>query len=185
MKIIVTGGAGYIGSHFLEAFLASEYIHDSKIWVLDDLSGGHSEFIDVLRILAHEKDVGEFHFEKRSLLDEDFLKRLMREVDPDIVFHFAGKISVEESVKDPDLYFSHNVKAAKNLLNAMIETSCRQLVFSSSAAVYQPSSDQQPLSETFPIGPASPYGENKRQVEMMIENASKSWGLKSVIFRYF
>ncbi|MBS1959541.1 MAG: UDP-glucose 4-epimerase GalE [Bdellovibrionales bacterium] len=185
MKLLVTGGAGYIGSHFLESFIDSESGHDSKIWVIDDLSGGHSEFIDVLRIQAKKRGVAEFHFDKRSLLEEEFVTRLVKDVNPDVVFHFAGKISVGESVKKPDLYFNNNVKTAKILLSALEHTQCRQFVFSSTAAVYQPSFDQQPLREEFPLGPSNPYGENKLQVENMLEHAAKQWGLGVVVFRYF
>jgi UDP-glucose 4-epimerase len=185
MKIFVTGGAGYIGSHFLEAFLASPFAHDARVWVVDDLSGGHPEFIDALRVQAKERGVREFHFDRKSLLDEEFLQRHVKSIDPDIVFHFAGKISVAESVRDPDYYFAGNVRTTKNLLHALSTTSCRNLVFSSTAAVYQPSFDQKPLQEDSPLGPSSPYGENKLQVENMLDHAARAWGLRSVIFRYF
>jgi UDP-glucose 4-epimerase len=198
MKILITGGAGYIGSHFLESFLNSTMGHDAKVHVIDDLSSGHPEFMEALRVLAKEKGVAEFHFEKKSLLDEAWVSKRLLEINPDIVFHFAGKISVGESVQNPDLYFNYNVKTSRHLLTALSQTQCRKLVFSSTAAVYEPplpapdaayevelAAPPKPLTEDSLVGPSNPYGENKLQVEKMIEQASKSWGLRAVVFRYF
>lgn len=185
MKVLVTGGAGYIGSHFIEAWLQSVYVQDTKLWILDDLSSGHVELIESLRILAKEKGVGEFHFERLSLLDEPALDRKIAQIAPDIVFHFAGKISVGESVEKPDLYFQYNVKASKNLLQAISKTTCRKFVFSSTAAVYEPTPDGSALVEGSKLSPANPYGENKLQVESMLEQAARTWGLNVVVFRYF
>lgn len=185
MKILITGGAGYIGSHVLEALIESDLALDSKFWVLDDLSHGHLEFIESLRVFAKSRGVSEFHFDRRSLLEEEFVLKYVRDINPDIVFHFAGKISVGESVKNPDLYFNGNVRTTRNLLQALQATDCRKLVFSSTAAVYQPSFDQQPLNELSALGPGNPYGENKLQIENMLDNAARTWGLRSVIFRYF
>jgi UDP-glucose 4-epimerase len=185
MKIVVTGGAGYIGSHFIEAWLQSEHAHETRLWIIDDLSSGHQQLIDVLRIQAKERGIREFHFERISVLDPARLAQKIFEINPDLVYHFAGKISVGESVEKPDLYFDYNVKGSKHLLQAMAKTQCRKLVFSSTAAVYEPSADGSPLLETSSLSPSNPYGENKLQVESMIEHAAKEWGLNSIVFRYF
>lgn len=192
--LMITGAAGYIGSHTAEALLAAASSFGLKrLLFLDDLSSGHLETIQTLKALARNQigseNSPELEFFSVSLLDPVGLKKIFAASTIDSVLHFAAKISVEESVANPDLYFKNNVQGSKNLLNAMKESGTKKIVFSSTAAVYgtvqDPNLAYHPLTEGTPLAPINPYGESKFQIEGELMNASEEWGLRAVIFRYF
>ena len=170
MKILVTGGAGYIGS-----FMAKQLIEDGyDVVVFDNLERGHKEAIDK-RAKFVLGDIKSFVT----------LKNLFSNEKIDAVMHFAGYISVEESTKDPQKYYDNNVEGSKNLLRAMMEIgSVDKFIFSSSAAVYG-NSKKIPIPEDHPKNPTSPYGKSKLEVEGMLESFQKEKKLNFVSLRYF
>ncbi len=189
--ILVTGAAGYIGSHFIEAFIEDDFwlARAPRLVFLDDLSTGHLEFIHRLTLLAKERGLPVPVFESVSLLDSVALDRVLDQHRPTAVLHYAARISVAESVANPALYLSNNVEGSCNLLSSMKKSGTRNLIFSSTAAVYGAVADPKlrdlPLPESTPLGPINPYGETKLQMEEEIRKAALDWGLNSVIFRYF
>jgi UDP-glucose 4-epimerase len=168
MKILVVGGAGYVGSHFCQ--VARESGHD--LVVFDDLSAGH------------RWAVGESLLVEADLMQTSALVYALSGVDA--VCHFAAKIVASESVARPELYFTNNVGGTANLLNAMITAGCTRLVFSSTAAVYgNPDGDRQLIREDFPTKPINPYGESKLAAEKLISEWVESGAGNATIFRYF
>lgn len=167
-KILVTGGAGYIGSHTTRLLL--ERGHD--VQVVDDLSRGHRHNVPADRLHA------------MNVSDARGLVALMRERSFDAVIHFAAYIAVGESTARPELYFANNVGGSVALLSAMVEAGVRRLVFSSTAAVYG-MPDRMPITEDMPFAPVSPYGESKVMVEKILRWMDEYRGIRSVALRYF
>ena len=168
MKYLVTGGAGYIGSHMVR-FLKSKNHH---VTVIDNLSSGKFKPIDNSKFI------------KLDLLDVVKLDKIMSKSKFDAVFHFAALSIVGESKKKPNKYYRNNVSASKNLIEKMIKYKINNLIFSSSASVYgNPLSKK--ISETHQMKPISVYGENKKEIEKMLEKKGKENGFKSISFRYF
>lgn len=168
MKLLVTGGAGYIGSHIvLQARAAG---HDCT--VVDDLSTGLKERIEG-ELVTLDIASSSAQEQLESLLSEGF----------DAVIHLAAKKQVGESVEKPELYYKDNIGGLANLLLAMRATNTKKLVFSSSAAVYG-MPDVEKVSETTSTKPINPYGETKLVGEWMVRNAAH-WGLRGVSLRYF
>ncbi len=167
-SVLVTGGAGYIGSHTVKALLEAGY----EVVVFDDLSRGHPEFIPGVRLVIGE------------LPDQGALTDLFSEIDFDAVLHFASESLVGESVRNPDKYFRRNVAGGLSLLSAMAKAGVKKMVFSSSAAVYG-DPDSVPIPETAPLRPVSPYGESKVFLERALGWYDKAYGIKSVSLRYF
>lgn len=167
-KVLVTGGAGYIGSHTVYHLLRAG--HD--VLVVDDLSRGRRENVAPGRL--HEF----------NLLDTERLAALCGSGSFDAVIHFAGFIAVGESMRLPELYFRNNVSATISLFEAMEAAGIRRLVFSSSAAVYGEPREN-PIREDAPGAPVSPYGESKLMVERMLRWLDLTRGLRSVSLRYF
>lgn len=165
MRVLVTGGAGYIGSHFCKELSQTNHTHV----VLDSLERGHLWAVKWGKLY------------QGNLLDTAFLNDVFAEYKPDIVVHFAGYIAVGESVLQPDLYYQNNVQATINLLQTMQKHQVMQLVFSSSAAVYGTPKKPQPLTEADAIFPISPYGNNKAEVEAILKESE----IRSVSLRYF
>ena len=168
MKLLITGGAGYIGSHIV--WQAQQAGHECV--AIDNLSTGVPSRVDceVAQIdLAAESAVGQL---------EQLLARRF-----DAVIHLAARKQVGESVEQPELYFKDNIGGLANLLIAMRTTSHTKLVFSSSAATYG-MPDQETVSEEDPADPINPYGQTKLIGEWMVANA-KHWGLRAVSLRYF
>jgi UDP-glucose-4-epimerase GalE len=168
IHILVTGGAGYIGSHTTKVLLDRGY----DVTVVDDLSRGyrHNVAPERLRVM--------------NTGDTDGLARLMSEKKVTSVIHFAAYIAVGESTVKPELYFENNVCGSLSLFTAMARTGVRHLVFSSTAAVYgMPASS--PITEDFPHLPINPYGESKLMVEKMLRWFDASHNLRSVCLRYF
>jgi len=165
-KILVTGGAGYIGSITTHHLLARGY----EVVVVDDLSRGHRDSVpkEVLRVVR--------------LQDKEALLPCLEGVDA--VVHFAAYIAVGESTAKPELYFSNNVGGTLSLLDAMVKANVRKLVFSSTAAVYG-NPESVPIPENARFAPVSPYGETKAVVERILGQLDRFGGLRSVALRYF
>jgi UDP-glucose-4-epimerase GalE len=166
--VLVTGGAGYIGSHAVKALRAAGH----GVVVLDDLSAGHAEAVrDVPLVRAR-------------IHDRDAVRAALREHRCDAVMHFAAWLDVGESVRKPAAYYDNNVTGTIALLQAMADEGVSQLVFSSTCAVYgEP--ERLPLDETHPTRPVSAYGETKLAVERALPHFGTAFGLRAVVLRYF
>jgi UDP-glucose 4-epimerase len=168
MKILVTGGAGYIGSHISYMLSKLGYF----VVVFDNLSSGHQD-----AVLSS-------HLIKGDLKNTSDLDSLFQSYDFDIVMHLAGSISVAESIKNPSLYYLNNTCNTLNLLSAMKKYDVNNLIFSSTAAVYG-----NPLShlidETHPLSPINPYGKSKLHSEQIIQDFANAYELNFSILRYF
>lgn len=174
-KILITGGAGYIGSHAVKNFLEN----GCDAVVLDNLVTGFKGAVDALSSLGNVK------FYRGDLTNNDEVKEIFqKEGTFDAVIHFAAFLSVSESVQSPDRYFRNNIVGTMNLLDAMKDHGVKKLVFSSTCAVYG-ESDYLPIDEEHPTKPTNPYGETKLAVEKMIKWYGVAFGLKYVILRYF
>ncbi|WP_038056405.1 UDP-glucose 4-epimerase GalE [Thermodesulfobacterium hydrogeniphilum] len=168
-KILVTGGAGYIGSHVVK--LLGEKGYD--ILTYDNLSTGHEWAVLYGKLI------------KADLADKETLRKVFKEFKPDAVMHFAASIVVPESVRDPLKYYRNNVVNTLNLLEVMEEVGVKNFIFSSSAAVYGVP-EKIPIPETEPLNPINPYGETKATVERILRNLTNSGnGFKYVSLRYF
>lgn len=168
MKILVTGGAGYIGSHMVKMLTQ----HGHEITTLDDLSTGHRDAVLV----------GDFI--EGNLLDSARLKAVFAAKAYDVVIHFAGSIVVGESVVNPSKYYQNNLVASLNLLDAMVKLGVGKLVFSSTAAIFG-NPQYVPIDEAHPQLPINPYGQTKLIFERVLKDYEKAYGLKSVSLRYF
>jgi UDP-glucose 4-epimerase len=165
-KILVTGGAGYIGSHTVKLLMDRGY----DVAVADNFSRGYRH--NVKSVPCRELDMA----------DTEALARVLD--GRDAVIHFAAFIAVGESMRCPEMYFRNNVGGSLSLLSAMVRAGVKNLVFSSTAAVYgMPEST--PILETFPIAPVNPYGESKVMVETMLRWFDSIHGLRSIALRYF
>jgi len=167
-KVLVTGGAGYIGAHVAAELLKSGY----SIRIYDDFSNG-----------LHRRVDGKF----RDIVEGDMLDRakLLAALDGiDAVIHLAAKKAVEESVKDPLKYYENNVGGTLNLLGAMAAKGVKQLVYSSSAAVYSPN-DKEAVVEDDPTVPLSPYGASKLLAEQLISSVGSAEQISNISLRYF
>jgi UDP-glucose 4-epimerase len=169
MKLLVVGGAGYIGSHTVRQLRAVGH----RVVVLDNLSSGHAE--------ALPADV---ELVRADLLDLAGVKAALEAHQPDAVIHFAALIEVGESMRAPARYYRNNVVGSLNLLQAIVETRKVPLVFSSTAAVYG-TTDAVPIPENAPMQPESVYGETKLMTERMIHAFGAAHGLPYVVLRYF
>jgi len=169
--ILVTGGAGYIGSHAVSALKKAGY----EVIILDNLSYGHQEIVDdVLKVKLIVGDTS----------DRDVLDKLFTDYKIDAVMHFAAYIAVGESVKEPGKYYRNNVASTLNLLEAMLAHGINKIVFSSTCAVYG-MPKQVPMTENHPHSPLSPYAASKDMVEQILRDFDTAFNLKSVAFRYF
>lgn len=170
MKLLVTGGAGYIGSFMVKHLLDK----GDSVLVLDNLERGKRQYVD-----------GRATFIEGDIRNRDFLNSLFAENIFDAVLHFAGYISVEESVKEPEKYFENNVKGSKNLFSSALMNGTNKFVFSSSAAVYGNPSEI-PIPETHLKNPTSPYGQSKLETEKTLEKLLKETpDMSFVSLRYF
>jgi UDP-glucose-4-epimerase GalE len=167
-SILVTGGAGYIGSHTVRLLVQRGY----DVTVVDNLSRGHRHNADPQRLRVLD------------IADTAALCALFEERKCDAVVHFAAYIAVGESMRAPELYFANNVGGSLSLLTAMIRTGVRHLVFSSTAAVYGMPTVV-PIREEAAYAPVNPYGESKVMVEKLLHWFDQVHGLRSVSLRYF
>jgi len=169
MAILITGGAGYIGSVTVELLAAQK----QTVVVLDNLSRGHRAAIGS-EIPFYEGDIG----------DGNVIRRITEEHEIDSCIHFAAFAYVGESVGQPALYFQNNVSQAISLLDSLIKAKITRLVFSSTCATYgEP--QQIPISESHPQQPTNPYGWSKFMMERAMENYDRAYGLRFVALRYF
>lgn len=179
-NILVTGGAGYVGSHTTLQLLLGGY----RVVVIDNLDNSSEEAIRRVAKLAGEYG-DNLIFHKIDLLDKEAMEKLFLSTEFDAVIHFAGLKAVGESVAKPLLYYKNNIVGTLNLLEMMISQGCKKLVFSSSATVYgQPK--EVPCTEEFPICAMNPYGRTKLFIEEIcrdVHRADPDW--KIILLRYF
>lgn len=174
--ILVTGGAGYIGSHMALKLLEN----NEKVVVFDNFSTGHIETIETL--MKEGKD--NFEFFEGDLLNLNDLNILFKGRNIEAVIHFAAFSLVEESTKNPAKYYKNNVTGSINLLDAMHKYNVNKIVFSSTAATYgEP--EEIPIKETSLQNPVNPYGTSKLTVEKIMDDYDRAYGIKSVRLRYF
>lgn len=169
MNVLVTGGAGYIGSHAVRCLLDDG--HD--VIVYDNLSKGHYEAID-------ERAV----FLRGNTNDIEHLVDVMKNFDVEAVLHFAAFIEVGESVTDPGKYYENNVACTVSLLKAMVEANVKKIVFSSTAAVYG-NPERFPIQENDLCSPINPYGRSKWMSEMIIQDFCRAHKIGYAVLRYF
>jgi UDP-glucose-4-epimerase GalE len=165
--VLVTGGAGYIGSHAVR--LLQE--RDVPVVVYDNLSAGNRAALDAPLVEA-------------DLADRDALAKAFREWAPRAVIHFAARCYVGESVQDPGLYYRENVVHTHQLMETMRAAGCNELVFSSTCAVYGVP-EQMPIDESATKAPINPYGRTKLMMERMMEDYAGAYGLRFAALRYF
>ncbi|MBC8344416.1 MAG: UDP-glucose 4-epimerase GalE [Bacteroidetes bacterium] len=169
MNILVTGGAGYIGSVVVENLIAKGY----SVIVIDDLRDGKRSAVPQDTV-----------FFKNDFGDEDVLEKIFHNYEIYTVMHFAASANVPLSVKMPSEFYHNNVIGSINLLNKMVKHNIKNIIFSSTAAVYgEPC--YIPIDEIHPLNPINPYGNSKLMVENILADFAKAYGLKYVALRYF
>ena len=177
MKILVTGGSGYIGSHTVLELLEAGY----ETVVLDNLCNSSEESLKRVEKITGKKAV----FYKADIRDQAAMDKIFAKEKPEAVIHFAGLKAVGESVQKPLMYYDNNIAGTVTLLNAMKEHGCKKIVFSSSATVYgKPASV--PIREDFPLSVTNPYGRTKLMIEEILGDvytADNSWDI--ILLRYF
>ncbi len=167
-KILVVGGAGYIGSHTLRHLVHKGY----GCVALDNLSCGHKEAVDDVPL------------EMADLLDKSSLKNVFDKYDINAVIHFAAFSLVGESVSNPQKYYQNNVCGTLNLLDVMLEHNVKKIVFSSTCATYG-NPQYLPMDEKHPQNPINPYGQTKLVIEKIFGDYASAYGLKYIALRYF
>jgi len=169
MTVLVTGGAGYIGSHFI--YLLAEA--GESVVVIDNLSTGFANFVPggVPLIVG---DAG----------DESLVESTINDYQVESIVHFAGSVVVPDSMRDPLGYYRNNTMTTRSLLNAAVKTGVSRFIFSSTAAVYG-NPDQVPVPETAPTRPLSPYGSSKLMTEIMLHDVAAAHGMSYAVLRYF
>jgi UDP-glucose 4-epimerase len=168
-RVLVTGGAGYVGSHVVLELVALGH----EVVVLDDLSTGHREAVPA-----------EVELVALSLADAAAVDRLVGERRFEAIFHFAARSIVPESMRDPLTYLGDNVETALALIRAAVRHGVTRFVFSSTAALFG-APDTQPIAEDAPIAPGSPYGESKHYIERILRWTDRVSGLRYAALRYF
>ncbi len=169
MTVLVTGGAGYIGSH--TALALAEAGED--VVVIDDLSTGFSAYLPE-GVPLFIGDAG----------DENLLEGVITQHNIESIIHFAGSVVVPDSMRDPLGYYRNNFMTARNLLNVAVKRGINRFIFSSTAAVYG-NPDQVPVPEHAPTRPLSPYGSSKLMTEIMLHDVASAYGMNYVVLRYF
>jgi len=167
-RILVTGGAGYIGGHTVLQLADRGY----DVVVVDNLSKGHREDVEPSRLRVVDTR------------DRVALRAVFEEKPCAAVIHFAAFIAVGESMQQPAMYFDNNVTGSLTLFEAMLEAGVKNLVFSSTAAVYG-NPEVSPIPESLPYAPVNPYGQSKVMVEQILDWLDRIHGLRSICFRYF
>ena len=177
MKVLVTGGAGYIGSHTVVDLLE----HDCEVVVVDNFCNSKPTVIDRVKKIAGK----EFAFYRADVCDKAAVEEIFRAEKPEAVIHFAGLKAVGESVQKPLEYYTNNLVSTLTLLAVMREYGCKNFVFSSSATVYgQPKSV--PIKEDFPLSTTNPYGTTKLMIEDILRDVYKADKTMNIaILRYF
>lgn len=168
MNLLLTGGAGYVGSACLRWLLQRGH----NPIAFDNLSTGNAEAVPEDRLV------------RGDIADGDALRRAMREHEIDAVMHFAALASVPESIDDPESYYRVNIEGTKSVLDAMRDTNVKRIVFSSTAATYG-FHTQMPLTEDTPQTPQVPYGTTKLAAEWLLKDYAKAYGMGCALLRYF
>lgn len=169
MSVLVTGGAGYIGSHMVLALVEA----GESVVVIDNLSTGFSAFLPEGVPLF----IGD-------AADENLVEGVIAAHEVESIIHFAGSVVVPESIRDPLLYYRNNTMTTRSLLNAAVKSGVDRFIFSSTAAVYG-NPDQVPVGEHAPTRPLSPYGASKLMAEIMLHDVAAAHGMNHVVLRYF
>ena len=177
MKVLVTGGMGYIGSHTVVELLENNY----EVVIVDNIVNSKIDVLDKIEKITGKRPI----FYQYDLCDYQDLETIFKENKIDVVIHFAGLKAVGESCEKPLLYYQNNLISTMNLLDIMAKYNCKRLVFSSSATVYgKPKS--LPIQEDFPLSTTNPYGSTKLFIEYMLKDlykADPTWSI--AILRYF
>lgn len=177
MKVLVTGGMGFIGSHTVVELLENNY----EVVIVDNLVNSKIDVLDKIEKITGNRP----KFYQYDLCDKELVRKIFSENKIDVVIHFAGLKAVGESVQKPILYYQNNLISTLNLLEVMKEFDCKKLVFSSSATVYG-SPKELPIKEDFPLSTTNPYGSTKLFIEYMLKDLYKSDNSWSIaILRYF
>lgn len=177
MKILVTGGTGYIGSHTCVELLQEGY----EVVVFDNLYNSKIDVVDKIENITGKK----IKFYKADMLDKDSMRPVFEENQFDAVIHFAGLKAVGESVEKPLLYYQNNIAGTLNLCELMNEYGCKKIIFSSSATVYG-APKTVPITEDFPLSTTNPYGSTKLMLEGILSDLcvpDQEWSV--VLLRYF
>ncbi len=177
MKVLVTGGMGYIGSHTVVELLENNY----EVIIVDNLVNSKIDVLDKIETITGKKP----KFYQYDLCNYDDLEKIFKENKIDVVIHFAGLKAVGESCEKPLLYYQNNLVSTMNLLKIMGQYDCKKIVFSSSATVYG-SPKSLPIKEDFPLSTTNPYGSTKLFIEYILKDLYKSdptWSI--AILRYF
>lgn len=169
MQVLITGGAGYIGSHIVKLLLENKY----ELIVIDNLSRGHKEAIPSNVI-----------FEQVDLLDYQKLNQTIKKYKIDAVIHFAAFAYVGESVEHPELYYTNNVLGSYNLIQSLVENKINKIVFSSTCSLYG-NPENIPITEEESIKLINPYAKTKYFIEQIMNDFEFAYGLKSISLRYF
>ena len=170
MSVLVTGGAGYIGSHTVKALRAK----GADVVILDDLSAGHRAAAKALHA----------PLEEGSITDTARVVEVMKAHGVDAVMHFAAWLSVPDSTRDPIGYYQNNVTGALSVLGAAVDAGVKYVIFSSTAATFG-NPLQTPITEDHPQRPINAYGETKLAIERALPHFEHAYGLRSVVLRYF
>jgi UDP-glucose 4-epimerase len=169
MTVLVTGGAGYIGSHMVHALAEA----CERVVVIDNLSTGFSAFLPE-RVPLFIGDAG----------DENLVEGVIAQHAVESIIHFAGSVVVPESMHNPLAYYRNNTMTTRSLLNAAVKCGVKRFIFSSTAAVYG-NPDHVPVPEHAPTRPMSPYGSSKLMTEIMLQDVAEAHGMNYVVLRYF
>jgi UDP-glucose 4-epimerase len=169
MTVLVTGGAGYIGSHMVQALAEA----GESVVVIDNLSTGFSAFLPEGVPLF----IGD-------AADENLVERVISAHGVESIIHFAGSVVVPDSMRDPLAYYRNNTMTTRSLLNVAVKCGINRFIFSSTAAVYG-NPDQMPVPENAPTRPLSPYGSSKLMTEIMLHDVASVHGMNYIVMRYF
>ncbi|OGD28156.1 MAG: UDP-glucose 4-epimerase GalE [Candidatus Aminicenantes bacterium RBG_19FT_COMBO_59_29] len=168
MKILVCGGAGYIGSHTVKSLLRDGH----EVIIFDNFSSGKEELVIGGEVIRGDLD------------DKEPIREVFRTRKIEAVLHFASLIQVGESYLNPQRYYTHNLSTSLNLFEAMLEADVKKIIFSSSAAVYG-APQEIPITESHPLNPINPYGHTKLFVERILQDYEKAYGMRFISLRYF
>lgn len=177
MKILVTGGCGYIGSHTCVELLNEGY----EVVIVDNFSNSKKDVLDKIKEITHKN----FKFYQGDVCDKDLMEKIFSNEKIDAVIHFAGYKAVGESVKKPLMYYRNNIDSTLTLCEVMSEHNVKKLVFSSSATVYG-SPKSLPIKEDFPLSTTNPYGSTKLMIEGILKDlyiSDNEWSI--AVLRYF